>query len=214
MRLLFLDASRHWSGSSRAFAAAARGLAARGDSVTIVTGDDSPTQAGYAHDGVEVLGLAHGTSIARDAWRLRTVLKEKAIETVFFHSEREHLVVSSAMRLGERGALVRRVPAGGSATAGRSGKLADRMGTSRVLFATNFDGDRSGLGERALVAPLGVDVATAHDARAAARAGLGMNDATQLIVCVIDRVAPSSEMSNTRVIKFLCTVVDTCVTKI
>ena len=203
MRLLFLDSSRHWSGSSRAVAAAARGLAARGESVTVVTGEGSPTQAGYAQDGLEVLGLALGSSITRDAWRLRTVLKEKAIETVFFHSEREHLVVSSAKRLGERGALVRRVPAGASETAGRSGKLADRMGTSRVLFATTFDRDRSGLGERALVAPLGVDAAKTQDARAAARQGLGMSDATQLIVCVIDRVADARVTTALRTLALL-----------
>ncbi|CAN5172318.1 hypothetical protein BH09GEM1_BH09GEM1_38070 [soil metagenome] len=189
MRVLFLDSSRGWSGASRAFASAARGLAARGDSVTVVTRDGSPTRAGYAQDGLEVLGITLGTSITRDAWRLRTVLKEKAAETVFFQTEREHLVVSAAMRLGERGALIRRVPAGGSAAAGRSGKLADRMGTSRVLFTTAYDRDRSGLGERALVAPLGVDVTRVQDARVAARQALGMNDATQLIVCVIDNVA-------------------------
>ncbi len=113
-------------------------------------------------------------------------MKEKGIGVTFVHSEREQLVASSAMRLGERGTLVRRVPAGASATAGRSGKLADRMAASRVLFTTTYDRDRSGLGERAVVAPLGVDVAKVQDARAAAREMLGMNDATQLIVCVID----------------------------
>jgi glycosyltransferase involved in cell wall biosynthesis len=200
MNTLFLDASRHWSGSARAFAAAARGLAARGDTVTIACREGSSAQAGYAQEGVEVLGLALGASVTRDAWRLRTVLKEKAIEGVIFHSEREHLVVSSAMRLGGRGTLVRRVPAGANATSGTSAKLADRMIVSRVLFTTTFDRDRSGLGERAFLAPLGVDVSQAKDARASARQQLGVAEATQLIVCVIDHA------SDTRVTTALRTV--------
>ena len=189
MRTLFLDSSRHWSGSARAFAAAARGFVARGDEVTVGCREGGTAQAGFAQDGLDVVTLPFGSSVTRDAWRLRSVLKEKSIEAVFFHSEREHLVASSAMRLAERATLIRRVPAGGSAAAGRSGKLAHRMGATRVLFTTTFDRDRSGLGENALVAPLGVDVAKVQDARAGARQMLGMNETTQLIVCVIDSSA-------------------------
>ena len=186
MRTLFLDSSRHWSGSSRAFAAAARGLVTRGDTVTVVCREGSATQSGYSVDGLDVIPMPIGSSVTRDAWRLRSILKERSIEATFVHSDREQLVASSAMRLGERGALIRRVGAGGSATTGRSGKLAERMSAPRVLFTTTHDRDRSGLGERGFVAPLGVDVAKAQDARASARETLGMNDATQLIVCVID----------------------------
>ena len=110
MNTLFLDASRHWSGSARAFASAARGLAARGDAVTIACREGSAALGGYAQEGVELLALPLGASVTRDAWRLRAVLKEKAIDSVCFHTEREHLVVSSAMRLGGRGTVVRRVP--------------------------------------------------------------------------------------------------------
>lgn len=189
MRILFLDSSRHWSGSARGFAAAARGLASRGEAVTIVCREGSSPQAGYTADGLDVVAMPFGSSVTRDAWRLRAVIKEKSIQAAFFHSEREHLVASSAMRLGERGALIRRVPAGGSATSGRSGKLADRMGATRLLFTTTFDRDRAGVGERGLIAPLGVDVAKVQDARAAARDMLGMPEDTQLIVCVIDSAA-------------------------
>jgi hypothetical protein len=203
MRILFLDSSRHWSGSARAFASAARGLAARGDDVTMVCREGSSAQAGYARDGLDVVAIPLGSSVARDAWRLRAVMKEKSIEAAFLHSEREHLVASSAMRLTERGVLIRRVPAGGSATSGRSGKLADRMAIPRLLFTTTYDRDRSGLGDRALVAPLGVDVAKVRDSRAASREMLGMNDASQLIVCVIDSGAGARATTALRTLALL-----------
>jgi len=203
MNTLFLDSSRHWSGSARAFAAAARGLAARGESVTVACREGSSAQLGYGQDGLEVTAIALGDSVTRDAWRLRSVLKEKAIDSVVFHSEREHLVVSSAMRLGGRGTLVRRIPAGGNATAGRSSKLADRMMVSRVLFTTAFDRDRSTLGERAFVAPLGVDPSKVQDARDTARQLLGVNDATQLIVCVIDNASDARITTALRTVALL-----------
>jgi glycosyltransferase involved in cell wall biosynthesis len=115
------------------------------------------------------------------------VLKEKFIEVVFLHTEREHLVASSAMRLAERGAVIRRVPAGCIANVGRTGTFAGKMATSLLLFTTDADRARSGGGDRSLVAPLGVDVEEVKDARDASRAMLGFTDATQLIVCVIDQ---------------------------
>ena len=203
MNTLFLDASRHWSGSARAFASAARGLAARGDAVTIACREGSSAQGGYAQEGVELLPLTLGASVTRDAWRLRAVLKEKAIDSVCFHTEREHLVVSSAMRLGGRGTVVRRVPAGGNATSGTSAKLADRMMGSRVLFTTSFDRDRSGLGERSYLAPLGVDVARMQDARASGRQLLGVAETTQLIVCVIDNASDARITTALRTVALL-----------
>jgi glycosyltransferase involved in cell wall biosynthesis len=203
MNSLFLDSSRHWSGSARAFAAAARAFAARGDSVTVACREGSSTQAGYGQEGLDVTALVLGASVTRDAWRLRAVIKEKSIESVFFHSEREHLVVSSAMRLGGRGTLVRRIPAGGTATSGRSAKLADRMMVSRTLFTTTFDRDRSTLGERAFIAPLGVDTSRVQDVRASSRQLLGVNDATQLIVCVIDHASDARTTTALRTVALL-----------
>jgi len=203
MRTLFYHTSAHWSGSSRAFAVAARGLAARGEPVTVVCRQGSSAELGFVQEGLDVVPVPPAATVTRDAWRLRAVLKEKFIEVVFLHTEREHLVASSAMRLAERGAVIRRIPAGGNATSGRSGKLADRMATSRILFATASDRDRSGLGDRAMIAPLGVDVAKVQDARAEARSTLGMTDATQLIVCVIDSRAGSRVTTAMRTLALL-----------
>lgn len=189
MRALFYQSSAHWSGSSRAFAAAARGLSAGGDPVTIACRENSSAHDGFLATGLDVVGLPAGESISGDAWRLRTVLKEKFIEAVFLHTEREQLVVGSAMRLAERGAIIRRIRVGGAAAITRSGKLAQYMATTRLLFSTEEDRARSGAGDKAFIAPLGVDVARLENAREASREALRVSNDTQLIVCAIDNRA-------------------------
>jgi glycosyltransferase involved in cell wall biosynthesis len=186
MRILFYHTGDGWTGSSRAFAVAARGLMERGDHVTIVCRTDTPAEQAFARDGMDVVSLSISGTASRDAWRLRTVLKEKFTEVVFLHTEREQLVASSAMRLAERGAVIRRIPAGGRLVAGSGSRWASRIATPRLLFSTEMDRQRFG-GADALIAPLGVDVSKVEDTRAASRALLGIEPETQLIVCVADR---------------------------
>jgi glycosyltransferase involved in cell wall biosynthesis len=187
MRVLFYHTAQHWSGSSRAYAVAARGLQERGDSVSVVCRADTQVEQAFARDGLEVVPLSISGAVSRDAWRLRAVFKEKLTEVVFLHTEHEQLVASSAMRLAERGAVIRRIPAGSEVTMTRGTKLAGRMATARVLFSTEMDRTRSGVGDGAFLAPLGVDVNKVEDVRAASRALLGIQPETQLIVCVADR---------------------------
>lgn len=184
MRTLFYYTAQTWSGSARAFAVAARGLMARGEPVVIACCADTPVEQSFARDGLEVVALPPGGSVTGDAWRLRRVLREKFIEVVLLHTEREQLVASSAMRLAERGAVIRRIPAGFSASEGRSGQLAAKMASSRLLFSTEADRARTVGGDRGFVAPLGVDVSRVDGIRAAARTSLGLEMETQLIVCV------------------------------
>ncbi|MDB4882069.1 MAG: glycosyl transferase group 1 [Gemmatimonadetes bacterium] len=184
MRTLFYFESHAWSGSARAFAVAARGLAARGEPVTVVCRVDSTAEQSFAREGLDVVALPPGGSVTGDAWRLRRVLRERFVEVVFLHTEREQLVASSAMRLAERGAVIRRVPAGVMARAGRSSLFAGKMASARLLFATEADRARSPGGNRAFVAPLGVDVSRVDGIRAAARTSLGVDFETQLMVCV------------------------------
>jgi hypothetical protein len=184
VRTLFYYMSESWNGSARAFAVAARGLVARGEPVTVVCCVDSTAEQAFAREGLDVVALPPGGSVSGDAWRLRRVLREKFVEVVFLHTEREQLVASSAMRLAERGAVIRRVPAGSMASAGRSSLLAGRMASARLLFATEADRARSPGGARGFVAPLGVDVSKVDGIRAAARTSLGVDFETQLMVCV------------------------------
>ncbi|MEP6991045.1 MAG: glycosyltransferase family 4 protein [bacterium] len=203
MRTLFYHTSPHWSGSSRAFAVVAQGLAALGEPVTMVCRAGSRAEQGFAHEGVDVVAVPPSTTVARDAWRLRTILKEKFIEVVFLHTEREQLVASSAMRLAERGGVVRRIPAGGNPMGGRSGRFAARIASSRMLFSTASDRERSGLGDRAMLAPLGVDPARVQNVRAEARAMLGISDATRLVVCVTDSRASTRVTTAMRTLALL-----------
>ena len=189
MRALFYHTAKDWSGCSRAFAFGAQGLVAHGATVTVVCRADSAAEQAFASQGLDVVSLPISDSVSRDAWRLRTVLKERFIEVAFLHSEREQLVASSAMRLAERGAVIRRVPAGGLVAAGQGGRLAARMATSRLLFSTEMDRTRANVGERGYLAPLGVDIQKADEMRMTSRGTLGVEAGTQLMVCVADRKA-------------------------
>ncbi len=186
MRTLFYHMAPRWSGSARAFAVAARGLAARGEPVTVVCRTGSEAEQSFQQEGLDVVGVPVDGTVGGAAWRLRAVLKDKFIEVVFLHTEREQLVAASAMRLAERGAVIRRVPAGGGATATRSTKLAGRMASSRMLFATDSDRARSGASDRGFLAPLGVDVSLVESTRDAARAALRVDDKAMLMMCVVD----------------------------
>ena len=189
MRALFYYTAPGWSGSARAFAVAARGLAARGEPVTVACCADTAAEQSFAREGVEVVALPPGGSVAGDAWRLRNVLRERFVEVVFLHTEREQLVASSAMRMAERGAIIRRVPAGLIASNGRGTQLSSRLAASRLLFATEADRARTPGASSEFVAPLGVDVAKVDGIRAAARTSLGVDMDTQLIVCVTGGMA-------------------------
>jgi glycosyltransferase involved in cell wall biosynthesis len=203
MRILFYHTAESWSGSSRAFAVAARGLQARGEPVTVVCRTDSPAEQAFARDGLDVVSLPVGGAVSRDAWRLRTVLKEKFTEVVFLHTEDEQLAASSALRLAERGAVIRRIPADGRVTSGRGSKWAQRIATARLLFSTESDRARAGLADDAFIAPLGVDVSTVEDSRAASRGLLGIEPETQLIVCVADRKAKTRITTALRTVALL-----------
>jgi glycosyltransferase involved in cell wall biosynthesis len=187
VRTLIYHSAFHWSGSARAFAVASRGLAARGEPVTVVCVEGTAVERGFRHAGVDVVAVPATRNLGKDSWRLRAILKEKFVEVVFLQTEREQFVASSAMRLAERGAVIRRIPAGGSVTSTRSGNFAGRMATSRLLFATEADRARAIGADRAMVAPLGVNVAAVQDVRAASRQMLRIGDETQLVVCAIDQ---------------------------
>lgn len=152
--------------------------------MTVVCCADTPAEQAFAREGIEVVTLPAGGSVAGDAWRLRNVLRERFVEVVFLHAEREQLVASSAMRMAERGAIIRRIPAGLKATSGRATQLAGRFASSRLLFATEADRARTPGASGEFVAPLGVDVTKVDGIRATARTSLGIDMDTQLIVCV------------------------------
>src|SRR5688500_167956 len=71
-----------------------------------------------------------------ESLRLRQVMLEHYVEVVYVHSEREQMVASLAIRLAERGALVRRIPAGGKLGRGPDSRLGERLAATGYLFTT------------------------------------------------------------------------------
>jgi glycosyltransferase involved in cell wall biosynthesis len=190
MRALFYVGERQWTGCARAFVAAARGLAARGHQVTLVAPGGTTVARRADALGIDGVAADPDASAAGDAWGLRRILQERFVEVVFVHSDREQLIVSSAMRLAERGAVIRRVPSFQTPSFLRGGRFALRMATTGLLFTTDEDlksiassPDLSALPLSPALAPLGVDV-TEYDAlRPAVRTSIGVPAASLLIVC-------------------------------
>jgi glycosyltransferase involved in cell wall biosynthesis len=138
------------------------------------------------------VSLPAGSSGARDAWRLRGVMQQRAPDAVFVHSEREHLVVSSAVRLASPSRVIRRISAGAAYHEGRASRIASRMTTATALF--NSEAERraaieAGLRAPSAVAPLGVDVAAYDYVSPATRESVGAPSQSRLVVCVFEPTA-------------------------
>jgi len=191
MRVLFYHTGREWGGTARAVAAAAAGLTARGHQATVAVLAHTPVAARIAAEGIEPVTVDRGGTVAGDAWRLRRVLQERFVEVVFVHTEREQLVVSSALRMAERGAVVRRIPVGAPVTVGRAAALSLRMTAASLLFSSKAElsaaaTEAAGLPIPSGVAPLGVDVAAYDTIVAADRLALRLPMDARLLACVYD----------------------------
>lgn len=190
MRVLFYHSTPGWSGSARAFAAAAAGLAERGYQVTYSCPPDSETEERLAQmGGFETIPVEAGGAWPAEARRLRQVLLSRFVEVVFVHTEREHLVAAAATRWAERGAVVRRTPAGATLDINASTGMALRMAAGGYLFTSEGERQRAPVPRRAMepvIADLGVNAAQ-HDAVAPASASsLGGGAGARYIACVYD----------------------------
>ena len=189
MRVLFYDSSDDRAGSARAFLSAARALAARQHQVTLACATSSEMEALATAAGVDVVALPAAGTTAGDAWRLREVLKEKFVEAVFVQSERDQLAVSGAMRLAERGAVIRRIGAGAGFESSRAGRFAAMMASARVMFSSKAEADAAranGLKLPTVVAPLGIDVAAYDAVTPLRREALHLRPEGWLITCVYE----------------------------
>ena len=198
MRVLFYVGEKRWTGCARAFIAAARGLGARGHQVTLVCPGGSTTARRAEASGVDTLPADPDASAAGDAWSLRRIMQERFVEVAFVHTDREQLVVSSAMRLAERGAIIRRVPAFLAPAFLRSGRLAMRIASAGLIFSTEAElAQAQAISELAsmplapAVAPLGVDISPYDSIRPAVRGSIGVAAQALLIVCSYE---PSARM--------------------
>lgn len=206
MRMLFYIGEPSYSGSARAFISAARGLAARDHQVIIACCGQSPVERAVVAAGLEFLRIDPTWFFGADAWGLRRLLQDRFVEVVYVHTDREQLVVSAALRMAERGAVIRRVPAFAPVSIRRSGRFALRAAAAGLLFSTEQELRAARTEEMPIppmVAPLGVDVAAYEGVRPIPRANLGVGANTLLIVCVYERLARTRLQSALRTLSIL-----------
>lgn len=189
MRVLFYHAAPEWTGRARFFVAAARALVDRGYQVTYSCPPDSPVERRASYAGFEVIPIESGGPVFAEAMRVRHLLRERFVEVLCVHTEREQLVGALATRLAERGALVRRTEAGGELHSTLRARLAMRFAATGLLFAAPAELHAAPPLPRSIggwVAPHGIDLSAYDEVRPAARSALGAGGATRLAVCVYD----------------------------
>ena len=187
MRALFYYSDRAWSGRARVFAAAAQGLAARGYQVIYVCQPESAVEQRLSSAGYDIITVP-GRPGLRTGLRLRRLMHERFVEVVFVHTPREHLATATALRLAERGAVIRRLGAGETDGAPAS-RLALKLAASGTLHTLLSD-DPPPVRAHGVLPPvwgdLGVDTRQ-HDATLpVARASFKAGGNTRLIVGVCD----------------------------
>lgn len=223
MRILFLNCTPEWSGTGRACAVAARGLAARGYNVTFLaephsgveqsasriaaaaskmSGDD-PASAPSGAAPYEVVPFSCEGYWFACAWRLRHLFRRWDADVLFVNTEREHLVAATACWLGRSGKIVRRVPAGSDLILGTAGKFAAWLRETTYLFASEADATRAPLprGTRYPVARLGVDVSRYPERTAATEAP--SPDDLRYIICVYDSTSRGRAATAIRTVSML-----------
>ena len=189
MRVLFYSPVAGWSATERVLMTAARGLLARGHQVTVACCAGTPLEATAQAEGVETVAVDAASSTPGGAWDLRKVLQEKFIEVAIVTTERDHLIVASAMRFAARGSVLRRVQPFDKMEIQRSGKIALKMATAGLIVSTERELKEDGVPGWSIpmiVAPIGVD-ASAYDAvEPATRESLAAPQRGLLIVCHFD----------------------------
>jgi glycosyltransferase involved in cell wall biosynthesis len=189
MRVLFYHGDNRWSGASRAVLVAARGLAARGHSVTLACCAETALDDAAREAGIETVPLDATASAAGGAWDLRKTIRDRFIEVAIVSSERDQLIVSSARLFADRGAVLRRIPSFHGVDLQRSGKLALRMATSGLVFSSEEERrvfDASAWPIPPAVAPLGIDVAQYDTVEALPHRELRAPADAMLIACSYD----------------------------
>jgi hypothetical protein len=193
MRVLFYYSNTEWSGGARVFASVAAALVDRYQ-VTFVCAEGSLVERRLANSPFEVVSLATDDSGFVQSWRLRKVLTENFVEVVFVHTDREHLVAAGAMRLAERGAVLRRIGAGVRLDSQFAGRTASTLAATGFIFADAVERERAQLPKRVfepVVADLGVPVEKYDDVRPVPRNALVGAGAGRVIVCVMDETSSS-----------------------
>ena len=171
---LFLHADREWSGTARAFAVAAYGLARRGHSVVFATARDSTVERVISETAtsperslLDVESMNLGGMWIGAARRLARLTRRHLSDVVLVNTDREHLVAAIAYRIGSRAPVIRRMRAGKPLDMRGTGRIAARIAPTCYLFATEQDASaavipRGTAGK--VIAPMGVAEAPPQNA--------------------------------------------------
>jgi len=189
MRVLFYLGDSTPAATARVALAAAKGLAARGHQITVGARTGGATEHAALAFGLETTPIDADASAVGGAFDLRRVLAERFVEVAVVSSERDHLIVASAMRFAERGGVLRRVAPCEKLTVQRAGKLALKLAAAGVIVSTERElAELSAPGWAAppTVVPLGVDVAAYDAVEPAARAEIGAPPQGPIVACAYD----------------------------
>jgi glycosyltransferase involved in cell wall biosynthesis len=187
MRLLFLASDAEWTASTRVFAAAARGLAAKGHEVSIAC-PPGPVMAwlgGQSAGVVDVIGIDADASGPKGTFDMRRAAKEKSPEVAFVQSVRDQLIMSAGMRFGGGGAVVRRIPAFHDLD-DEPGAIASRVAPAGIIVTTEEQSRALPAGRWPIppaVVPLGVDPAAHDRVDAVSRDALGLSSNGTIVGC-------------------------------
>lgn len=189
MRVLFYVGDKQWSGSARAMLAAARGLAGRGHQVTLACCGGSLLEGAARANEIETIAVNATANPVSGAFDLRRVLAERFIEVAVVGSERDHLIVASAMRFAERGAVLRRLAASRELELQAGGKLALRLAAAGLIVSTDRElreARAPGWMIPAAVVPLGVDPSQYDGVEPATWHEMGVPPQAMIIACNYD----------------------------
>jgi hypothetical protein len=189
MRVLFYVGDKAWSGGARATLSAARGLAARGHPVTIACCEGGRLDQDARAAEIDTITINAGGSSVAGAFDLRRILAEKFIEAAVVSSERDHLIVASAMRFAERGGVLRRIASSTPLETQTGGRLALRLASAGLVVATDRELREAvapGWSIPAVVAPLGIDPSTYDGVEPATWNEMGVSPQALLIACSYD----------------------------
>ena len=189
MRVLFYIRDKEWSGAARAALTVARGLASREHTVTLAcyAGSRLAREAGSAQ--IDIIEIGRSPLPLGDTLELRNVIRDRFIEVAIVASERDHLLVGSAMRLAERGGVLRRLSAFEPIDLRSGGKLALRLAASGLVLSTEQELKAlkaPGWVIPAASAPIGIDASEYDGVEPAARAQIGVHPQALLIACSYD----------------------------
>lgn len=188
MRALFYSGEEHWSGAARATFHASRALAARGHEVLVACCAGSALEQSCTAWGTETVvvgGRAPGLGGTRD---LRRVLLDREVDVTVVNTERDQLVVSSAVRFARRGAVLRRVQPFHEVVVGRAGRLALKLAPAALVVSSQRESEAVPSGGWRLppfVVPPGIasDASTSVSPAPRRELGISGDGDALLIVC-------------------------------